>query len=62
MTTHPITCACCRAPIAELVRGADGVVRLVIVARHHSNRHTNTLTLEQLETLFVALEQDVNRE
>lgn len=59
MTTKPVTCTDCPAPIAKLVRGDDGVVRLVIVARHHSSKHVNEYTKEQLIALWRDAEEGV---
>lgn len=51
MTTKPLPCSCCNASTAALHRGNDGVIRLVIVARHHGTQHGTAYTLEQLEQL-----------
>ncbi len=58
MTTKPLTCTCCSQPAATLHRDKDGTIRLVIVSRHHSLKHPNTWTLEELQRLWHEFETE----
>jgi|GEM_PF-4945045 len=58
MIVKPLPCACCASPIAKLVKDAEGVIRLVLVARHHSNQHANIYTLEELQRLWHEFETE----
>ena len=46
-------CSCCDLPFAKLQFG-----RLVIQSRHHGYDHTNSLDLEELESILELLRKD----
>lgn len=45
--TITLRCSCCSVPWAEIKNGT-----LVVLARHHGERHVNVLTLEYIEQLL----------
>jgi hypothetical protein len=42
-----VPCPICDTPVAEVVKG-----KLVIIARHHGERHATALTLDELKRLM----------
>lgn len=55
--TDPQTlkCACCDLPFAVVQRGV-----LVIQSRHHGQKHSNVITLEELRRMLEQAIQKVN--
>jgi hypothetical protein len=45
-----IICACCDLPFAQIQFG-----RLVVVSKHYTDRHTNGLTVGDLEEIISAI-------
>lgn len=54
----PLRCSCCPRQVGQVVRRADGEVRLVLVSRHDKgDKHVTFWTAEQIRQLLQDLEQ-----
>jgi hypothetical protein len=52
--TGKITCQCCNTPVFEFKGGS-----LVIISRHHGNRHTTAFSFGSLVTMLFGSEASV---
>lgn len=57
----PLHCSCCPRQVGQIVRRADGEIRLVLVARHNTgeDKHVTFWTAEQLRQILCDLENEV---
>jgi len=58
MIVKPLVCSCCSTPVGKLVKDTKGVVRLVLVARHHSRPHVNSYTREELQQFLQSFDAE----